>query len=121
MLSTKAGFLNLHPLFDKRDGIAHAEAKVRVRQAGEWEIRLGHDGGAKLFVDRKPVAQQLERRNPGTPDRTVARVKLSKGVHTLQVALDTDHGQGWGFFLRFAVPMKKRKRGLKLVFPEAII
>ena len=121
ILTTKAGFLNMHPLFDKRDGIAYAECKVRVRQAGEWEIRLGHDGGAKLFVDRQPVAQQLERRNPGTPDRTVARVKLSKGVHTLQVALDTDHGQGWGFFLRFAVPMNKRKHGLKMVFPEAII
>ena len=121
VLSTKAGFLNMHPLFESRDGIAHAEAKVRVRQAGEWEIRLGHDGGAKLFVDGKSVAQQLERRNPGTPDRTVARVKLSKGAHTLQVALDTDQGQGWGFFVRFAVPMNKRKRGLKLVFPEAIV
>ena len=121
VLSTKAGFLNMHPLFESRDGIAHAEAKVRVRQAGEWEIRLGHDGGAKLFVDGKSVAQQLERRNPGTPDRTVARVKLSNGAHTLQVALDTDQGQGWGFFVRFAVPMNKRKRGLKLVFPEAIV
>ena len=121
ILSTKAGFLNMHPLFASRDGIAHAEAKVRVRQAGEWEIRLGHDGGAKLFVDSKAVAQQLERRNPGTPDRTVALVKLSQGAHTLQVALDTDKGQGWGFFLRFAVPMNKRKRGLKLVFPEAIV
>ena len=121
ILTTKAGFLNMHPLFDKRDGIAHAECKIRVRQAGEWEIRLGHDGGAKLFVDRKPVAEQLERRNPGTPDRTVACVKLSKGVHTLQVALDTDSGQGWGFFLRFAVPMNKRKHGLKVVFPDAII
>ena len=85
------------------------------------KIRLGHDGGAKLFVDRQPVAQQLERRNPGVPDRTIARVKLRQGMHTLQVALDTDQGQGWGFFLRFAVPLNKRIRGLKWDFPAAII
>ena len=121
VLTTQDGFLNLHSLFANRDGIAHAECKIRVRQAGEWEIRLGHDGGAKLFVNRQPVAQQLERRNPGVPDRTLARVKLSPGVHTLQVALDTDQGQGWGFFLRFAVPLNKRKRGLKWDFPAAII
>ena len=120
LLTAQAGFLNVHPLFEMRDGIVHADCRVRVRQAGEWEIRLGHDGGAKLFVDRKPVAQQLERRNPATPDRTIARVKLSKGTHTLQVALDTDQGQGWGFFLRFAIPANKRKRSRKLVFPEAI-
>ena len=121
LLTTKAGFLNMHPLFDKQDGLAYAECKVRVRQAGVWEIRLGHDGGAKLFVDQKPVLQELERCNPAIADRTVARVKLGKGTHTLQVALDTEQGNSWGFFLRFAIPAGKRKRGLKLVFPEAII
>jgi len=120
VVNAKAGFINMHPLFGKRDGIAYATCRVRVPVTGEWEIRLGHDGGAKLFVDRKPVAIQVERRNPGTPDRIIACVKLTKGVHTLQVALDTAQGMGWGFFLRFAIPSKKRKRGLKVQFPEAI-
>ncbi|MCG3149282.1 MAG: hypothetical protein PCFJNLEI_02742 [Verrucomicrobiae bacterium] len=120
VVSAQNGFVNLHPLFGKRNGIAHATCRVRVPFAGAWEIRLGHDGGAKLFVDRKLVAEQPERRNPAIPDRTVATVKLTKGVHTLQVALDTANGLGWGFFLRFAIPVNKRKRGLKLMFPEAI-
>ena len=120
LLAATAGFLNLHTLFAQKDGIVSAECRVRVRQAGVWEIRLGHDGGAKLFVDRKPVLQQLERRNPAAPDRSVGRVKLGKGVHTLQVAFDTDNGWGWGFFLRFAIPVQQRRRGLTPVFPEPI-
>lgn len=120
LITAKAGFLNLHPLVGKTDGIVQAVCRVKVRQAGEWEIRLGHDGGAKLFVDDKLVAQRLSRRNPAAPDRTVTRVKLAKGAHTIQVALDTASGLGWGFFLRFAVPAKQRKANVKPVFPEIL-
>ncbi|MEI7435200.1 MAG: hypothetical protein WCL16_00160 [bacterium] len=115
-----AGFLNVHAFTGKADGLVHAFCRVRAPVSGEWEVRLGHDGGAKLFVDRKPVLQQLERCNPATPDRSRVRLKLSKGVHTFQVTLDTAAGQGYGFFLRFAIPSNKRKRGIELVFPELV-
>ncbi len=115
-----AGFLNVHVLAGKEDGLVHALCRVRARVGGEWEVRLGHDGGAALFVDRQRVLQQRERRNPAKPDRTVGRVKLAKGVHTLQVTLDTEAGEGWGFFLRFAIPAGKRKRGAERVFPELV-
>lgn len=115
-----SGMVNLHARFGNRHGIAGAITRINVARKGTWNLCLGHDGGAKLFVDRKPVACQPIRSNPALPDRTIAPVELDRGVHTLQVVIDTDHGMGWGFFLRFGIPKAQRKRGFKPWFPKPV-
>jgi predicted dehydrogenase len=114
------GFVNVHNLRTNSDGIVWAACQVRVPRDGAWEIRLGHDGGARLFVDGSEVLRQLRRVNPAPVDRTKRVCRLSKGTHVLLVALDTDGGMGWGFFLRFAIPKGRQKPRVKPVFPEPV-
>jgi hypothetical protein len=86
------------------DGILYLANRFRVDQAGAWTILLGHDGGAKLFVDGKAVLCEPRCVNPARPDRSRATVRLGKGVHEIVVALDLAGGKGWGIFFRFAAP-----------------
>ncbi|MBI3986625.1 MAG: hypothetical protein HY343_06885 [Lentisphaerae bacterium] len=99
-----AGFVSVYQKYTSGDGIAYLASKFTVAEAGAWELRIGHDGGVKVFVDGKSVLCRPKRVNPAVPDRSMVAVKLGKGAHEIVVALDTDHGQGWGIFLRFALP-----------------
>jgi predicted dehydrogenase len=109
--------VNLHTAFGDLDGIALAATRLKVARTGTWDLKLGHDGGARVFVDGKEVLCQPARANPAVADRTVVPVRLTKGTHSLLVALDTDNGNGWGFFLRFAIPKAQQKKTSKPVFP----
>lgn len=111
------GMLNIHHHFGGKHGIAYAAIKIKVKQRETWDLCLGHDGGIKVFMDRKTIACVPTRINPSVPDRTVIPITLTQGTHTLQIALDTDEGMGWGIYLRFAIPKSRRKPGLKPVFP----
>ncbi len=104
------GFVNLHDRYVGMAGMVYLATKIVVGKAGEWELLLGHDGPAKIFVDGKAVVAQKGLLNPCAPDRTRATVKLAKGTHEVVVAFDLAKGMGWGIFLRFgAVDGSKRK------------
>ncbi len=116
----ESGFVNLHPRHENADGIAYAATRIVVKQGGEWDLRVGYDGGCAVFVDGKRVLCVPKRRNPATPDRSTVTLKIGRGRHEIVCALDTDHGKGWGVFLRFAVPEKRRKRGMRVAFPAEV-
>ena len=106
----KDGFVNLHDRYVGMDGMVYLATNVVVATAGEWELLLGHDGPAKVFVDGKTVVVQKKLLNPCNPDRTRATIKLAKGMHEVVVAFDLAKGLGWGIQLRFgAVEGTKRK------------
>ncbi len=90
----------VHDLFKEQDGIVYIGNRFEIKQAGPWSLCIGHDGGMKLFVDGKALACEAKRRNPLSPDRTVVTADLSRGEHEIMIALDTDHGFGWGITLR---------------------
>lgn len=110
------GFVNVSAIHGRAHGIAWLSAEITVAKAGAWIAALGHDGGARLFVDGRLLLDQPVRSNPAIPDRSKTRVRLSRGTHRVQVALDTDHGLGQGIFLRFILPGKAPRRP---VFPLA--
>ncbi|MCE9589149.1 MAG: hypothetical protein K8S99_01345 [Planctomycetes bacterium] len=112
-------FLNAHNVYGGKDGIAYMGFHARVAKAGEWLLNVGHDGGVRVFVDGKPVFAEPRRVNPARPDRSVVPVKLKAGKREIVIALDTDSGNGWGTFVRFAVPKKLRKKSVP-VFPEPV-
>lgn len=91
----------VHDIFEQADGLAYIGNRFNVTQDGKWEILLGYDGGVKLFVDGKAVFSEPRRQNPITPDRSKIMVNLAKGIHEIMIALDTNHGLGWGVILRF--------------------
>ena len=98
------GFVNVSSVHGQNHGVALLSARVSVSKPGRWIAALGHDGGARLFVDGRQVIDQPKRMNPAVPDRSRAALNLSKGEHRILVALNTDHGKGQGIFLRFIHP-----------------
>ena len=109
-----SGFINAHDLTGGKDGIVYLAKKFKVATAGKWEIRLGHDGGARLFVDGTPVLAVPEAQNPAVPGRSKVLVTLAKGAHEVVVALDLNGGNGWGIFFAWGKVLKG-----KVKFPTA--
>lgn len=113
------GFVYVSRLAGKQDGLVYLVARVSVPRSAEWIVSLGHDGGARLWVDGVRKIDRPARVNPAFPDRSQARVKLARGAHTIAVALDTDHGKGQGIFLRFIHPDAKLGKR-RLAFPQSL-
>lgn len=112
-------FVNLHEhLFDDKDGLVYLANRFTVAERGEWDILLGHDGGARVFVDGKCVLTEPERQNPAKPARSRARVKLAKGQHEVVIAFDLAGGLGWGIFFNWEKPDGKREPQAEPVFPK---
>jgi hypothetical protein len=111
----QASMVNVHSVYGEADGLVYLVHKLSVARAGEWILHVGHDGGVKAFIDGKPALCEPCRQNPAPYLRTKARVRLAKGTHELAVALDTEHGKGWGFYLCFESPASSRR---KEIFPS---
>jgi len=97
------GFVDVHNLLGP-SGIVYLARCVRVEADGERILHVGHDGGARLFVDGKPVAATPGTVNPATATRTTARLTLSQGEHEIVVAFDRSDGKGWGIFVSMQKP-----------------
>ncbi len=95
------GFVNIHNHPRNQGGIVYLGLRFTVSEAMRRTLCLGHDGGAKLFLDGKELACSPGCRNPAPPDRTTVEVELSVGEHELVMAFDTTQGYGYGIWLRF--------------------
>ncbi len=93
------GFASIHELFGEADGMVYFVVRLDVPRDGQWRLHLGHDGGARLFVDRRAVLCEPKLVNPSVPGRSQVDLSLAAGEHDLQVAFDTCAGRGWGIFL----------------------
>jgi len=109
-------FVDIHALRGP-DGYVLLARKLHVAADGEWILHLGHDGGARVFVDGRPVAATPGTCNPAPRDRTQVRVALAAGEHELGIALDRDGGRGWGVFVCFEIPLDRLTHGQPPVFP----
>jgi hypothetical protein len=112
-----SGFVDVHAMRGA-DGLVYLARTVKVARAGAWVLHVGHDGGARVFVDGKPVAVTAATINPAPYIRTQAPVKLAKGEHEIVVALDRAGGKGWGIFVSFAPAGAGRKKGKTPTFPS---
>jgi len=116
------GFVNVHPLNGNRNGIRYLATELFAKQEGRWQLLLGHDGGARVFLDGHPLLAQPHYVNPVRPGRTTADVWLSKGKHELMVAFDTNNnGWGRGIYLQFEHPDKYRKPDGMSDFPVCVL
>lgn len=114
---TRSGFVNAHAHYPLADGLVYLATRVKVARSGTWISHIGHDGGAKVFVDGKSVYCDPASQNPARPGRARVPVTLTRGTQEIRVALDLDETRGWGIFLNFSVPEDQRPGG-KVVFPE---
>jgi len=111
------GFVDVHAMCGP-EGLVYLARKVKVAQSGEWVLHVGHDGGARVFVDGKPVAATGGMVNPAPFLRTQAKVKLARGTHEIVVAFDRGGGAGWGIFVSFMPAGGGVKGGRKTVLPS---
>ncbi len=101
------------------DGIIYLANRIHVRLPGKYSLRLGHDGGARIFMDGRPLACDPKSRPPITPDRTQADLDLAAGEHELVIAFDLNNGNAWGIRCRFA---KADNQPIRVVdFPSPIM
>ena len=112
-------FINIHDVHGDQDGLVYLGNVFEAPRSGVWTFYLGHDGGAKVFVDGKPVLTVPERLNPAVPGRSKVDLQLAKGQHEIVIAFDTAHGQGWGIFVCFGIPKGQRGKD-KPKFPVAV-
>ncbi len=105
-----------HDVYGDRDGFVAFANRLHVPVGGPLTLCLGHDGGCRVFVDGQQVVCEPRRRNPIREDRTKAALELTAGVHDLTVILDTDHGMGYGFVLRFQAPEDALRKGIEYPF-----
>jgi hypothetical protein len=102
-LPVKSEFVDVHE-HRGPEGIVYLAHKVCVEHDGTWVLHVGHDGGARIFVDGRPVAANAEVMNPAPFLRTQAPLTLTAGEHELVIALDRALGHGWGIFVSFDTP-----------------
>jgi alpha-L-fucosidase 2 len=69
-------------------GIVYLARKVQVAEAGDLILHVGHDGGARVFLDGEAIGGTAGAVNPAPLTRTSARVTLAAGEHEIVVALD---------------------------------
>jgi len=86
------------------DGIVYLAHEVRVVESGEWILHVGHDGGARVFVDGEFVGGEAGTVNPAPYARTSVRLDLAAGEHEIAVAFDRSGGDGWGIYVTFEIP-----------------
>lgn len=92
------GFVAVRPQFDGWGGLVYFISCLHFPVAGQWTLRLGHDGGVKLFVEGQPLALETECRTPARPGRTCVTLDLDAGDHEVVVALDLADGRSRGIF-----------------------
>ncbi len=95
------GFINEHPQWIGRDGHAYFSAKLDLPETMKLEVMMGYDGPFRLWIDDKAAFANLNGINPCFPDESAKITRLSPGIHTVTVAMETKRGMSWGFFLRF--------------------
>ena len=116
--SASYGFISAHARHGDADGMVYLAGRVSVEQTARWTAVLGHDGGARVFVDGREAFCEPVRRNPCIQERSRFDLELAKGEHEIVIAFDLDHGNGWGVYLRFEVPRNERKPARRARFPR---
>ncbi len=114
------GFVDVHERLGDADGLIYFAQKFHAPRKGRWELRLGHDGGARVFVDGRPMLTEPETRNPAAPGRSRVEVSLEEGNHEVVIALDTAAGRGWGIFFSWVIPTTERISNSERLFPTAV-
>ncbi len=95
------GFVNEYPRWAGKSGHAYFSTQLRLPKPMRLEFLMGYDGPFRLWLNRKPLFQDLAGTNPSFPDESRKTISLAAGVHEIRIAMDLNNGAAWGFYLRF--------------------
>jgi len=94
-------FVDIYSLYKSEDGMVYAEGEIEAPCDMKTLLLLGPDGPCRVWLDGRPVGEAHDVVNPALPDKVQMAVALTKGRHTLTVAMDRRGGNAWGFHARF--------------------
>ena len=95
------GFISERPRWMGHRGHGFFEAELKLSVPMRLQFLMGYDGPFRIWVDGKPFFTDMAGINPCVPDKSRKSLSLSAATHTIQVGMDLNQGQAWGFFLRF--------------------
>ena len=98
------GFIEDHTEWLNRSGHVYFWSRLELPEPMKLEFLMGYDGPFRLWLDGKPFFDALHGTNPCLPDEGSKIAALKAGSHRITVAMDTNCGRAWGFFLRFRRP-----------------
>ena len=94
------GFVEDHADWLNRSGHVYFWSRLELPEPMKLEFLMGYDGPFRLWLDGKPFFDALRGTNPCLPDESSKTAALKAGSHWITVAMDTNGGRAWGFFLR---------------------
>lgn len=95
------GFINEGPVWQGRAGQAFFSSTIRLTEPMKLKFLIGYDGPIRLWVSGVPLFQDMKGTNPCIADAKNKVLALDRGDHVVTLAMDTNSGKAWGFFLRF--------------------
>ncbi|MEO6054600.1 MAG: sialate O-acetylesterase [Chthoniobacterales bacterium] len=107
-------FINEHANWNNKPGVAFFSMRIKLPEAMKLDFLMGYDAPFRLWLNGNPFYIDMAGNNPGYPDRGKKPADLKAGEHDIRIAMDTNGGLGWGFYLRFKrrdVSLKKIRSG----------
>ena len=95
------GFIEDHADWVDRPGHVYFWSRIELSEPMKLDFLMGYDGPFRLWLDGRPFFDALHGTNPCLPDEGSKIAALKAGSHLITVAMDTNGGRAWGFFLRF--------------------
>jgi sialate O-acetylesterase len=95
------GFIEEHASWEAKTGQQYFSSILELEEPMKLRFLMGYDGPFRLWLNEELFFQDLKGTNPALPDARKKSVSLPAGRHRLTVAMDTNEGMAWGFFLRF--------------------
>jgi hypothetical protein len=95
------GFIDEHASWTEKPGHHYFSSFLDLEEPMKLRFLMGYDGPFRVWVNEKPFFQDLKGTNPALPDAKKKAISLPAGRHRITVAMDTNGGMAWGFFLRF--------------------
>ncbi len=84
-----------------RSGQAYFASTVELNEPMKLEALMGYDGPFRVWIDGRPLFQDLQGTNPCIFDQSRAKIALAAGAHRITVAMDLNGGMAYGFAFRF--------------------
>lgn len=94
------GFINEHPRWMKHYGLAFFSSTIQLSEPMRLEFLTGYDGPFRLWIDGKSFFINMGGTNPCLPDESGKTITLGAGTHRVDVGMDINRGNAWGFFVR---------------------
>ncbi len=110
----EGGFVNENAEWRGKAGQVYFSSVLKLPEAMKLRFFMGYDGPFRMWVDGKSFFTDMNGINPCIADESSKLTTLSRGQHVVTVAMDTNEGCAWGFFLRFErmeVSAKDRRDG----------